>query len=515
MFAVRSRTPATTTHVAEAESDVDAVTSVVSALASVTSTTDAVRVALSAVREGFGWAYGSHWTIDPADGLLHFSSESGSVSEEFARVTATATFARGVGLSGRAWATGELVFVPDLGQVRDCVRAPVAQRVGVRSGVCFPIVAAGAVVGTMDFFTTETLELSARRLATLRAIGTLVSQALARLAAAEAQAKSAQDVAAVTEVLQQLTAATDADTALAAALDTIRTDFGWAYGSFWRVDPAAGVLRFERESGDAGPEFRAVTLAATFAPGVGLSGRAWQRRDMVFVPDLGELTDCVRAPAAQRAGVKSGVCLPITSGGQVIGTMDFFATWTLVMSPGREAALRNTAYLLGAALDRIAATEQLATAGRELVTSIEEVERNVLSATTVASQGRDLAEQANTVVAALGESSQQVGQVAQTIGTIAAQTNLLALNATIEAARAGEAGRGFAVVANEVKELARETAVATTDVTAKITAIQDQVDAVVATLAAISTVIDTINETQAVIGGVLTEQVAVTRGILG
>ena len=175
MFTVRSRMPVTTVSASQAEADVDAVTSVVSALAGVSSSQEAVRAALSAVREGFGWAYGSHWTIDPADGLLHFSSESGSVSEEFARVTATATFARGVGLSGRAWATGELVFVPDLGQVRDCVRAPVAQRVGVRSGVCFPIVAAGAVVGTMDFFTTETLELAPRRLATLRAIGTLVS----------------------------------------------------------------------------------------------------------------------------------------------------------------------------------------------------------------------------------------------------------------------------------------------------------------------------------------------------
>ena len=39
----------------------------------------------------------------------------------------------------------------------DCVRAPVAQKVGVKSGVCFPIIVDGDVVGTMDFFATETL----------------------------------------------------------------------------------------------------------------------------------------------------------------------------------------------------------------------------------------------------------------------------------------------------------------------------------------------------------------------
>jgi len=450
---------------AGADADVDAVTAVVTGLARARSAAEAVDLALQAVRTAFGWGHGSHRTVDPAQGS-----------------------------AGRAWATGELVHAPD------------------EAVVCLPLTAAGVVVGVLEFPGTGPLD--GRRLATLRCVGVLVSQALERAALAEEQDRTAQDVAAVTGVLELLTAATDADAALGVALDTVRRDFGWAYGSFWRVDPAAGVLRFERESGDAGPEFRAVTLAATFAPGVGLAGRAWQADDLVSVADLGELTDCVRAPAAQRAGVRSGVCLPVRVGGRVVGTMDFFALTTLTLSAGRRAALRNTAFLLGSALDRIAATEQLATAGRELVASIEEVERNVLSATSVAGEGRRLAEAAHDVVAQLGDSSRQVGQVAVTIGTIAGQTNLLALNATIEAARAGEAGRGFAVVANEVKELARETATATTDVTARITAIQEQVDAVVATLGGIGAVIEQINETQAVIGGVLTEQVAVTRGIL-
>jgi methyl-accepting chemotaxis protein len=105
--------------------------------------------------------------------------------------------------------------------------------------------------------------------------------------------------------------------------------------------------------------------------------------------------------------------------------------------------------------------------------------------------------------------------VVTVIQQIAAQTNLLALNATIEAARAGEAGRGFAVVAHEVKELANETAAATTQVSDKVRAIQNQVEGVIRSLAEIGTVVERINETQNTIGGVLTEQVAVTKAILG
>ncbi|WP_432548067.1 GAF domain-containing protein [Kineococcus sp. SYSU DK004] len=500
--------------VEESRADVEAATELVQTLGQARTPAEAVRAALETVRARFGWAYGSYWALERASRTLRFSQESGDAGEEFRRVTLQASFAEGVGLSGRAWRERDLVFVADLASVTDCVRAPAASRAGVRSGICFPVIEHGQVVGTMDFFTTQRLSPSPSRLAVLRSVGQLVSAALERLNNAVRQEKAAQDVEAVSTLIRELTSATGEEQALQVALDTVRRDFDWQYGSFWRLDEDGNVLRFAQESGEAGAEFRAVTLQASFAEGVGLSGRAWARGDLVFVEDLGELTDCVRAPAAQRAGVKSGVCLPIFAGGRLVGTMDFFATRTLIMYPGREAALRNTAVMVGQAMQRFIASCKLQRAGQELLDSISEVERNVASATSVAAHGEQMAQDANDQVSALGRASTEINQVVRTIQSIAAQTKLLALNATIEAARAGDAGRGFAIVAEEVKELSDETERATGDVSAKVNSIQVHVDAVTATLSTIHTAVEEINRTQELIGGVLTEQHAVTRDIL-
>ena len=154
--------------------------------------------------------------------------------------------------------------------------------------------------------------------------------------------------------------------------------------------------------------------------------------------------------------------------------------------------------------------QSLSTGATEMTTTIQSIATNAHEAATVASSAVHTAQATNSTVAKLGASSAEIGEVIKAITSIAQQTNLLALNATIEAARAGEAGKGFAVVANEVKELAKQTALATEDISRRITAIQIDTKGAVDAIASISAVIHEVSDISGNIAAAVEEQSATT-----
>ncbi|MCA9060025.1 MAG: GAF domain-containing protein, partial [Planctomycetaceae bacterium] len=372
----------------------------------------------------------------------------------------------------------DVIFIDDIGSVSDCCRAPAARAAGVRSGICFPIVLNGNVVGTMDFFSNQTLELSEDRLAVFRAVARLVSTAMTRLRNLEAQAEAKQNSDAVAEVIRVITSADNSEEAIRLTLNAVRQCFGWKYGSFWRIDPARNALVFETDSGTVNHEFRDITAQASFTRGVGLAGRAWSERTLQYTSDIGQVQDCCRAPIAKRAGVRAGICFPIVLSGEVRGTMDFFTLDSIQLSQGRLDALKLVGELVSQSLGKLIEAEHTRRRSVELQSGIHEVLSVVGSATRT--------------MELLDESGLEIGGVIKVISDIAEQTNLLALNATIESARAGTAGKGFAVVAQEVKSLAQETSKSTSDISQRVDSIRDASRGAIAAIAEIGRIMNEI-----------------------
>ena len=226
---------------AEARENAAAIFKVVEALEHADSVDEAMLAALNAVREAFGWAYGSFRTFDEGRaGPPDLTIESGSTGRGIppARPLA-ARFRRGRGSSaavpGRrgTWSsspTSATMTGPGY------TRALLAKKHGIRSAMCFPLIVDGKLVGTMDFFALEILNPTPERLEVLRKVGMLVSMAIVRLRDVESEQDTAVEAITIGKLLDVLGQATSADEAVRLSLTVIRESFGWEYGGYWPLN---------------------------------------------------------------------------------------------------------------------------------------------------------------------------------------------------------------------------------------------------------------------------------------
>jgi len=477
--------------------DIEAVEELVANLASATDEASTWRIFASTYVEFYEMEYAAIWRVE--NGRHRLEYEVGRAASALGGSTGQPALVQ------QAIRTREAVYADERAAAGD-PRLAAAIRAGAKAGLVLPIAPAGTVTAVLELYGREELAVDAALIGKFGAIMRVAEQARQAALTAFVTRQLADDRLAVTTVVDALGHTNDSSVAVRAALDAVRKAFGWAYGSYWEIDENEGVLKFRMESGSAGDEFRKVTLAATFAEGVGLSGRAWRQRDLVFVRNIGDLTDCVRAPAATRAGVRSGVCFPIVSMDRIVGTMDFFTTEFIELSDSRASALRNVQQLVSQRLDIVRGTEVSVQNARALLDTVDRLRSATHDAARVADEAVGRASDMTGDVSALGDASNSIGDVIKVITSIADQTNLLALNATIEAARAGEIGKGFAVVAGEVKELARETAEATKRVSEQIAALQSTAESVATGIRTTSDTISQMDAVQARIGEVLEEQ---------
>lgn len=119
----------------------------------------------------------AHDELAPRAIWLH---ESLPHADAFRAKHETLRFARGHGLPGRAWATGDLIWVPDLFDESGLARSDAAARSGLHTVVAVPIVESDQITGVLEIFDRAVRPISTPRKQSLKraaaAIGRLVER---------------------------------------------------------------------------------------------------------------------------------------------------------------------------------------------------------------------------------------------------------------------------------------------------------------------------------------------------
>src|SRR5208282_4318302 len=138
---------------------------------------------LSAICESLDWEVGAIWRLDENAQVLRSLRvwhAPHAESPRWENATRELAIAKGMGLPGRVWETGEPAWIADIPRDTNFPRAQIALQEGLHSAFAFPIRGASKFMGVVEFFSTEPREPDRDLLAMFDSIGSQIGQFIER-----------------------------------------------------------------------------------------------------------------------------------------------------------------------------------------------------------------------------------------------------------------------------------------------------------------------------------------------
>jgi PAS domain S-box-containing protein len=157
----------------------------------------------------------------------------------------------------------------------------------------------------------------------------------------------------VTRVLEE---ASTIDEAGRGVLEAVATALRWPHAELWLVDKVGNVLRNAAFWTD--PQYQLSDfLPGPIARGDGMSGRAWDTNQPIWIPDISVDPKLTARAALARQGLKVGLAVPVRDADGVTAVLTFFGDAAEPIERSLMALLSGIAAHIGQFLERRRAEE--------------------------------------------------------------------------------------------------------------------------------------------------------------
>jgi PAS domain S-box-containing protein len=165
------------------EQRIAALHAVTRALVESTTLAEAAPLVLQSICTSLRWQFGALWQVH-ADGAelrcVEVWQERPPRFPEFERTTRALSFASGIGLPGRVWASNQPCWIADAVHDPNCPRAEVARQEGLHGAFGFPVRMGTEVLGVIEFFSSDICQPDDGLLRMLGTIGSQIGQFIER-----------------------------------------------------------------------------------------------------------------------------------------------------------------------------------------------------------------------------------------------------------------------------------------------------------------------------------------------